>query len=292
MGNKKVEDSESEEEYSVEKIIDKRIKDNHVEYLLKWKNYSDEDNTWEPEDNLDCPELIEEFERLRDKKTVKGSKEATKKKSRLRSPSPTSSVDSEKGKKQKEKKRKRSLSPTESDVPEPNIKSSKKSKKKTKREQSPDTSDESDAKIEVKKSAEHKRKSKIDSDDSTEERINNKHKEVEQEDENKKEVEKKKKSSSDIEEKKDKKKKKSDAEIVINNKITKKPIEKNGFDKGYEAEKIIGASDTTGELLFLMKWKGIDEADLVPAKEANVVCPQVVIAFYEQRLAWHSPDED
>uniref|UniRef100_A0A8C6WQN8 Chromobox 1 n=1 Tax=Neogobius melanostomus TaxID=47308 RepID=A0A8C6WQN8_9GOBI len=155
------EEEEEEEEYVVEKVLNRRVVKGRVEYLLKWKGFSNEDNTWEPEDNLDCPDLIAEY--LQSQKTAQ----------------------------------------------------------------------------------EGKRKGEGEGDDSKS------------------------------------KKKKDDTEKL------------RGFARGLDPERIIGATDSTGELMFLMKWKNSDEADLVPAKEANVKCPQVVISFYEERLTWHSyPSED
>jgi len=159
-------EEEEEEEYSVEKVLDKRVRGGVVEYYLKWKGYGEDDNTWEPEANLDCPELIGAFESARKKEDEK--KEEAKKKKR-----------------------------------QSNASGDEPSKKKPK-------------------------------------------------------------------------------------KAVEEDSRPRGFDRGLDAEKIIGATDSSGELMFLMKWRGTDEADLVPARQANTRCPQVVIKFYEERLTWHS----
>jgi len=185
-----VPEEEDEEEYSVEKVVDKRVgRNGKVEYLLKWKGYGDEDNTWEPKENLDCKDLIETYEKKRKEKTDK-KKEADKRKSGAGE------------------------------------------------ESSGVSSMSSDKKKEV-----DKRKSGSGGDTAS-------------------------------------KKKKGDDD---------KP---RGFDRTLDPERIIGATDSSGELMFLIKWKGSDEADLVPAREANVKCPQTVIKFYEERLTWHTSSQD
>ncbi|XP_022299558.2 chromobox protein homolog 1-like isoform X1 [Crassostrea virginica] len=163
------EEEEEEEEYTVEKVVDSRMKGGRKEYLLKWKGYPDSENTWEPEANLDCPDLIAEFE---------------------------------------EKKK--------------------------------------------KKDQEKKRKTQNGTEDG---------------------AAKKKKKVSEV-------------------KTTEEDNKPRGFDRGLLPERIIGATDSSGELMFLMKWKDSDEADLVPARQANVKCPQIVIAFYEERLTWHTHNDN
>jgi hypothetical protein len=42
---------EGEPEYIVEEILDSRLRRNKLEFLVKWEGYTDENNSWEPEDN-------------------------------------------------------------------------------------------------------------------------------------------------------------------------------------------------------------------------------------------------
>lgn len=56
--------------FEVEKVLDKRIVEGKVEYFLKWKNYSSNHNTWEPQENLNCVELVSKFEHGRIKRVL------------------------------------------------------------------------------------------------------------------------------------------------------------------------------------------------------------------------------
>ncbi|XP_030380555.1 heterochromatin protein 1 isoform X2 [Scaptodrosophila lebanonensis] len=186
---------EEEEEFAVEKILDRRVRKGKVEYFLKWKGYADTENTWEPEGNLDCQDLIQQYELSR--------------------------KDEEKGKEKKER-------------PSSSAKT-KESGRTSTSANAPGVKRKSEEPLSVPKS---------------------KRTEVE-----------------------------SDSSDMI-------PPGCTGFDRGLEAEKILGASDNNGRLTFLIQFKGVDQAEMVPSTIANVKIPQMVIRFYEERLSWYSDNED
>lgn len=53
------------DEYSVEAIRKWRYhsKERCVKYLIKWKGFDEEENTWEPVDHLNCPDILKTFEK-------------------------------------------------------------------------------------------------------------------------------------------------------------------------------------------------------------------------------------
>ncbi len=54
--------SGEDEEYEVDKIVQMRLKkDGSREFFVHWKNWSKDYDTWEPEANLSCPDLIQKF---------------------------------------------------------------------------------------------------------------------------------------------------------------------------------------------------------------------------------------
>jgi hypothetical protein len=60
----------------------------------------------------------------------------------------------------------------------------------------------------------------------------------------------------------------------------------NGFERGLEVEEIVGTAHNSFGRWLLVKWKGEEKCELVPAQEINERCPQQVIAYYQARLQW------
>ena len=54
----------SEKEYEVEKILDRRERRGKLKYLVRWKSYTREEDTWKGLQNLkNVMDLVEEFKK-------------------------------------------------------------------------------------------------------------------------------------------------------------------------------------------------------------------------------------
>ena len=54
---------DGEEEWVVEEVLDSKMVNWKLRYLIKWKDFGIEHNSWEPWDNVHAPELIADFHR-------------------------------------------------------------------------------------------------------------------------------------------------------------------------------------------------------------------------------------
>ncbi|XP_004536439.1 ABC transporter F family member 4 isoform X2 [Ceratitis capitata] len=79
-GEEEEQEEEEEEVYEVKDIVGQKVEHGVTYYLIRWKGYTKEDDTWEPEDTLSCPDIIEKFKNKQStSKTNKKSGAATKK---------------------------------------------------------------------------------------------------------------------------------------------------------------------------------------------------------------------
>jgi Chromo (CHRromatin Organisation MOdifier) domain len=64
-----------EEEYEVEAIKDKRKRGRKIEYLVKWKDYPDDESSWEPRKHLlHSQRKVQEFEAMQETPTIEAKK--------------------------------------------------------------------------------------------------------------------------------------------------------------------------------------------------------------------------
>ena len=65
-------EDKKEEEYEVDRIVNKKTEKGKIYYLIKWKKYSSDNNTWEPESELkkSISDLINDYNN-KNKKTTK-----------------------------------------------------------------------------------------------------------------------------------------------------------------------------------------------------------------------------
>lgn len=61
-----------DKQYFVEAILRRKKVDGKIFYRIKWLHYDGKFNTWEPEENLFCDEILETFIRRRADKILSG----------------------------------------------------------------------------------------------------------------------------------------------------------------------------------------------------------------------------
>jgi len=61
-----------------------------------------------------------------------------------------------------------------------------------------------------------------------------------------------------------------------------------GFARGLKPDKIVGSTDSQGKIYYLIKWEKSDRCDLIKHTECHEKCPSLVIKYMEERLTWQA----
>lgn len=54
-------------DYEIADIIDDKLVNRKKYYLVRWKGYGKDDDSWEPKKNLNCPYLLDKYEQSKNK---------------------------------------------------------------------------------------------------------------------------------------------------------------------------------------------------------------------------------
>lgn len=69
--------------FQVEEILDQRTVKGRRQFRVRWKGYTEDQDTWELEKDLNCPELIEEFKaKAKEEDTAEDTPSSSKAKSK------------------------------------------------------------------------------------------------------------------------------------------------------------------------------------------------------------------
>ena len=52
---------DGEEEWVIEEVLDSKMMNQKLHYLVKWEGFGVEHNSWEPQNNIHAPELVTDF---------------------------------------------------------------------------------------------------------------------------------------------------------------------------------------------------------------------------------------
>lgn len=76
------------------------------------------------------------------------------------------------------------------------------------------------------------------------------------------------------------------ADIARGKRSNKVRIIETSIENTKVADKILGATICDGTIIFMLKWKGVDDGTMITLDEAREMYPQELIKFYEENYSF------